>query len=160
MTITVRRVTHHGDGGGVCRVITKISRNVATSSCPPSVRSASHSPSSSRLFALWLYWRKGLPLEALLVLAAAVVFAILAYRSPLALRPLNRVWMKFGLLLHKIINPLVMGLLFFVVFTPTAIIMRLLRKDLLRLKKEPGVASYWIPRSVETDPPSNMKNQY
>jgi hypothetical protein len=112
------------------------------------------------LFALWLYWRKGLPLEALLVLAAAVIFAILAYQSPLALRPLNRVWMKFGLLLHKIINPLVMGLLFFVVFTPTAIIMRLLRKDLLRLKKEPGVASYWIPRSVETDPPSNMKNQY
>ncbi len=112
------------------------------------------------LFALWLYWRKGLPVEALLFLATAVIFAILAYRSPLALRPLNRVWLKFGLLLHKIINPLVMGLLFFVVFTPTAIIMRLLRKDLLRLKKEPGVASYWIPRSVETDPPSNMKNQY
>jgi hypothetical protein len=112
------------------------------------------------LFALWLYWRKGLPLWALLFLAAAVVFALLAFWSPLALRPLNRVWMRFGLLLHRIINPLVMGLLFFVVFTPTAIIMRLLRKDLLRLKKEPGVASYWIPRSVDTDPPTNMKNQY
>ena len=53
-----------------------------------------------------------------------------------------------------------MGLLFFLVFTPTAIIMRLLRKDLLRLKKEPGIMSYWISRSAESDPPTNMKNQY
>ena len=112
------------------------------------------------LFALWLYWRKDVPVWALFFLASAIVFAILAYQSPLVLRPLNRVWMKFGLLLHRIINPLVMGLLFFLVFTPTAIIMRLLRKDLLRLKKESGIVSYWISRSAESDPPTNMKNQY
>ena len=49
------------------------------------------------LLALWLYWRKDLPVWALFFLASAIVFAILAYQSPLVLRPLNRVWMKFGL---------------------------------------------------------------
>ena len=61
------------------------------------------------LLALWLYWRKDVPVWALFFLASAIVFAILAYQSPLVLRPLNRVWMKFGLLLHRIINPLVIG---------------------------------------------------
>jgi hypothetical protein len=112
------------------------------------------------LLALWLYWRKGLPIWALLFLTSAIVFAIVAYLSPHILRPFNRVWMKFGLLLHRIINPLVMGLLFFLIFLPTGIIMRLLKKDLLRLRRDSEVASYWIARSAATDPPTNMKNQF
>jgi Saxitoxin biosynthesis operon protein SxtJ len=112
------------------------------------------------LFALWLYWRKDLLSWALLFLAAAVIIATLAYQTPNVLRPLNRVWMKFGLLLHKVINPLVMGLLFFLVFTPTGFIMRFLKKDLLRLERDPRSRTYWIVRSPETDPLTNMKNQY
>ena len=62
------------------------------------------------------------------------------------LRPLNRLWLKFGLLLHKVVNPIVMALVFFGTVLPTGLIMRVLGKDLLRLKRQPDANSYWIER--------------
>jgi hypothetical protein len=82
-----------------------------------------------------------------------------AWLKPSALRPLNIVWMKFGLLLHKIVNPVVMGLLFFGTIWPTGLVMRLRGRDLLRLKREPSANSYWIARTPGPEP-QTMKDQF
>ena len=93
-------------------------------------------------------------------LVLALIFLIAAVLLPKALRPLNRLWFRFGLLLHKIVAPVVMGLLFIVAVTPTALIMRLLGKDPLRLRKDPALDSYWIRRDVPGPQPDTMKNQF
>ena len=64
-----------------------------------------------------------------------------------SLHPLNRIWLKFGLLLHKVVNPIVMALLFYGTILPTGLVMRMLGRDLLRLSGEPRArTSYWIVR--------------
>lgn len=77
------------------------------------------------------------------------IFLLLAWWVPAILAPLNRLWMRFGLLLHRIVSPLALGILFFLVVTPTGLLMRLFGKDPLRLKRDEAAASYWI----ERDPP-------
>jgi len=79
-------------------------------------------------------------------LAVAVSFAALALLAPRVLAPLNRLWTRFGLLLARVTNPMVMGLLFFGMVTPMGLAMRALGKDPLRRRLEPGAASYWIER--------------
>jgi hypothetical protein len=91
--------------------------------------------------------------------AIAAAFLAGALLWPSALRPLNIVWMKFGLLLHKIVNPIVMGLLFFGTIWPTGLVMRLRGRDLLRLKREPASNSYWIARPPGPQP-ETMKDQF
>ena len=86
----------------------------------------------------------------------SIVFLILGIINSNLLKPLNKLWFKFGLLLGKIISPFVMGIIFFVVVTPIAILMRLLRKDLLNLKFNKN-NSYWIEK---TGPKRKMKNQF
>ena len=61
--------------------------------------------------------------------AGSALFLLLTFVAPALLRPLNLVWLKFGLLLHRIVNPLVMGFLFFIVITPFGLIMRLAGKE-------------------------------
>ncbi len=97
-------------------------------------------------------WHWALPLAA--------VFLIVAYTYPRALGPLNRLWLKFGLLLYKVVNPIVLGLLFFVTITPIALLARALGKDFLRLKLERGAKSYWIERTPPGPKPESMKNQF
>ena len=92
-------------------------------------------------------------------LAIALVFAGVAFARPSLLAPLNRLWTKFGLLLNRIVSPLVMGLLFFVVITPIALIMRVAREDLLNLKFDPKAKSYWIERKPPGPAPESIKNQ-
>jgi hypothetical protein len=92
-------------------------------------------------------------------LAAAVLFLIAALLWPSSLRPLNRLWMKLGLLLHRIVNPIVMGLLFYGTIWPTGLVMRMRGRDLLRLKRDPSAASYWIAR-VPGPAPETMKDQF
>ena len=98
-----------------------------------------------------------LRLWALLV---AAVFLGLGLLAPGILRPLNILWFKFGLLLGRIIAPIVISLLFFIAVTPTALVMRLLRKDLLSLKFDRKAKSYWINRSKTENPMGSMKNQF
>ena len=69
-------------------------------------------------------------------LIISIIFFVLALLNSDVLTPLNKIWMKFGLILGKIVSPIVMGFIFFGVVTPTGIIMRLLGKDLLNLKKK------------------------
>jgi hypothetical protein len=112
------------------------------------------------LIAAWLYWRKHVPIYSVLAAAAAIFFLVAGFLTPRALRPINLVWLKFGLLLHKIVNPIVMGLLFYVVFTPMGFIMRLAGKDLLSLKRDGAAPSYWSQRQVSTEVETSMKNQF
>jgi len=93
-------------------------------------------------------------------LAVAVAFAIVAFSRPQLLQPLNRVWLALGRLLHKIVSPLVMGLIFFVAVTPTGWIMRLRGKDLLSLKRQPDQKSYWIKRDATGPESETMMNQF
>ena len=83
-------------------------------------------------------------------------FLILGLINSKILSPLNKLWFKFGLILGKIISPLIMGIIFFVVVTPIGIVMRVLKKDLLNLKYSQK-ETYWIKK---TGPKSKMKNQF
>ena len=89
-------------------------------------------------------------------LIISIVFLILGLSNSKLLTPLNKIWFKFGILLGKIISPLVMGLIFFFVVTPIGVFMRILRKDLLNLKFNKS-SSYWIKKE---GPKSSMKNQF
>jgi Saxitoxin biosynthesis operon protein SxtJ len=93
-------------------------------------------------------------------LLLAAVFLGLGLIAPGVLRPLNIVWFKFGMLLGRIIAPIVISLLFFIAVTPTALIMRIMRKDPLTLKFDPNAKSYWIARSKTQNPMGSMKNQF
>ena len=93
-------------------------------------------------------------------LVIALGFAVVSLTRPSLLAPLNRLWLKFGLLLNRIVSPLVMGLLFYLVITPIALMMRLTGKDPLRLKYDAAARSYWIPRQPPGPSPETIKNQY
>ena len=89
-------------------------------------------------------------------LIISAIFLILGLLNSEILSPLNKIWFKFGILLGKIISPLVMGLIFFIVVTPIGLLMRLINKDLLNLKFNKN-KSYWIEKN---EPKSKMKNQF
>jgi hypothetical protein len=93
-------------------------------------------------------------------LGVAIAFTILAVAAPRFLWPLNWLWHRFGLLLHKIMSPLIMGAIFFIAVTPVAVIMRLLGKDMLSLRRRPDLASYWIVREQPGSEPDAMKQQF
>jgi Saxitoxin biosynthesis operon protein SxtJ len=90
----------------------------------------------------------------------AVLFLAAALFYPAALKPLNQLWLKFGRLLHKVVNPIVMPLVFSGTVSPTGIIMRALGKDPLRLKRQPEANSYWIERRPPGPTPESMKDQF
>jgi len=86
----------------------------------------------------------------------SLIFLVLGLLKSKILTPLNKLWFKFGILLGKVISPLIMSIIFFLVVTPIGLIMRLLGKDLLNLKYS-DTKSYWIEKS---DQKSKMKNQF
>ena len=90
-------------------------------------------------------------------LALSIIFFSLGILNSKLLTPLNKLWFKFGILLGSIVSPIVMGLVFFLVVTPTSIIMRLLGKDLLKMDKVKNVSTYWIKRDKQK---STMKKQF
>jgi hypothetical protein len=91
-------------------------------------------------------------------LSALLLAAALA--RPQVLNPLNRLWFRFGLLLHRVVNPVVMALVFYGAVWPTGLVMRMLGHDLLRLKREPDAASYWIVRQPPGPSPETMRDQF
>ena|SRR5215475_13341091 len=93
-------------------------------------------------------------------LIVAAAFFICAFMAPWVLRPLNRLWFRFGLLLHHIVNPIVMGLLYYGAVVPMGLVLRILKKDLLKLKFDKTAASYWTPRERPAPPPGRMSKQF
>ena len=89
-------------------------------------------------------------------LIISIIFLILGLLNSKILAPLNKIWFKFGILLGRIVSPLIMGIIFFLVVTPIGFIMRLLGKDVLNLKYNKN-KSYWIEKN---GPKSKMKNQF
>ena len=86
----------------------------------------------------------------------SIIFLVLGLLNSKILAPFNKLWFKFGILLGKIISPIVMGIIFFFVVTPIGFIMRILGKDVLNLKYNKN-KSYWIEKN---GPKSKMKNQF
>ena len=93
-----------------------------------------------------------------LVVAAAFLASALLWTAPL--RPLNHAWLKLGLLLSKIVSPIVMMVLFYATVTPVGVLMRWTGKDPLRLRRNSAAASYWIPREPPGPAPDSMKQQF
>jgi len=89
-------------------------------------------------------------------LVISVIFLILGILNSKILTPLNKLWFKFGILIGTIVSPIVMGFVFFIVVTPISLIMKILKKDILNLKKNKN-QSYWIAKSELN---SKMKNQF
>ena len=83
------------------------------------------------------------------------IFLLLGVINSKFLTPLNKIWFRFGIFLGNFISPIVMGLVFFLVVTPTGLLMKLFRKDILRLKK--NKITYWINKDRDD---SSMKNQF
>jgi hypothetical protein len=95
---------------------------------------------------------------ALIFLVLLTLFATVTLVKPDLLRPLNKLWMRFGFLLGKIVSPLILGIIFFALFTPIAVIMRLFRRDELRLRFK-HKNSHWINREESTQS-TFFKNQF
>ena len=89
-------------------------------------------------------------------LIISLIFLILGLLNSKILNPLNKLWFKFGMILGRIISPIIMSIIFFLVVTPIGLIMKLLKKDLLNLKFN-KTNTYWIEKS---GPKSKMKNQF
>ena len=90
-------------------------------------------------------------------LIISFLFLFLGLFNSKILTPLNKLWFRFGLFLGKIISPIIMGLIFFLVVTPIGLLMRLFGKDILNLKLNKKKTSYWIEK---VGPKSKMKNQF
>ena len=90
-------------------------------------------------------------------LIVSLIFLILGLLNSAILSPLNKLWFKFGIILGKIVSPLVMGIIFFLVVTPIGLLMKIFKKDLLNLTFNDKKKTYWIEK---TEPKSKMKNQF
>jgi Saxitoxin biosynthesis operon protein SxtJ len=132
------------------------------------VRDEATTPGSDRTFGLVMAaalavfglinaWHHGRLWPWMLLVAA--LFLAATVLKPALLHPLNRLWMMLGLVLHKIVNPIVMGLLFYGTILPTGLIMRLRGRDLLRLKRDQAADSYWIARPPGPQP-ETMRDQF
>ena len=93
-------------------------------------------------------------------LGLAGFLLMLALARPSVLGPFNRAWTRLGLLLARVVNPVVTAVLFFLVFTPAGILLRLFGKDPLRLRFQGSEPSYWIPRDPPGPAPATMTKQF
>jgi hypothetical protein len=93
-------------------------------------------------------------------LPLAAAFLAAALLRPAVLGPLNRLWVKLGFLLARIVNPVLMAIMFYLVVTPMGIAARLLRNDPLKLRYDRSAETYWIERQPPGPTPETMKNQF
>jgi len=127
---------------------------------PPSERSTGLVFTAVALIVAVLFRNtKGVWISAL---AVAGVLAVLSFAAPTVLRPLNIAWFRLSLLMHKVVNPVVMMLIFGLVFVPMGLLMQLRRDPLMR-RRRPDLASYWIkrdPAKPDGGKTSSMRNQF
>ena len=107
----------------------------------------------------YVLYKSSPPVLAAAFFVAAAIFLTITVLSPVRLRPLNRAWLKFGIFIGKIVSPIVLGVIFFFVITPYAVVMRLAGRDALKLHKQ-NVNSYWVDRKPTALDPQSFKNQF
>jgi hypothetical protein len=90
-------------------------------------------------------------------LLISLIFLILGIFNSNLLKPLNFLWMKFGLMLGKFMNPIIMGIIYYLTVVPTGLIFKILNKNLLNIKKKDNQKSYWV---IKEKSQSTMKNQF
>ena len=93
-------------------------------------------------------------------LVISVGFSGVAWLQPKVLEPANRLWLKFGLFLGKIVSPIILGIIFYGVVTVTGLVMRCLGKDLLGRRFDPDCKSYWVERHPPGPESDSMGNQF
>ena len=113
------------------------------------------------VFALVGCWPllSGGALRAWALLAAATLLVV-GFAAPSILAPANRLWFRFGMLLGRLVSPVVMALLFFGTVLPTGLLLRLFRKDVLLLRFDPDADSYWIRRDPPGPAPESLRQQF
>lgn len=99
----------------------------------------------------WLAW---------LWLIAAISFGLTGLLAPKRLMTLNRLWMRFGNLLNRIVNPLVLGLMYLILIMPVGVVMKLFGRDIMQRKFDSRTDSYWQHRENPTTKPENFHNQF
>lgn len=92
-------------------------------------------------------------------LFCALCVGVISLRTPALLRPLNLIWYRFGIVLGRVISPIVLGAIFFLLITPVSLLTRMFGRDELKLKPRP-LESYWIDRSPPGPSPESFKNQF
>lgn len=90
----------------------------------------------------------------------ALLFGCLGLFAPAVLRPLNRLWLKLGLLLGRIVTPIVMGIIFFTTVTPIGLIRRMMISDPLGQSFDPSAETYWVDRTKESEKITSMRKQF
>lgn len=93
-------------------------------------------------------------------LGLSVIILIISLTAPALLAPANKLWTKFGTLLHSIVSPVALGVLFFAVVTPIGLLMKLFGKDPLRLHFDKSANSYWIVRTPPGPDAESLNNQF
>jgi hypothetical protein len=107
----------------------------------------------------WLAWRGAAGWATVLALAALVVLGLTISR-PMALAPLNRAWATLGLALATIVNPMVMGVLYFGLLAPVGLVLKAFGRDMLKIRRpRPGV-SLWVEREADPRGPGSFRDQY
>ncbi|QPF87461.1 hypothetical protein IC762_14720 [Bradyrhizobium genosp. L] len=106
-----------------------------------------------------LGWYKGSS-HAPIWIGVAAVFAGLTLWRPQSLSLANRAWLKLGLLMYRVVNPVVMAILFFGAILPIGLVMRLFGKDFLCLARDVSLRTYWLPRSDPRPPSESMRQQF
>jgi hypothetical protein len=90
----------------------------------------------------------------------AAILLLVALAWPRLLAPFNWLWARIGALLHRCVSPVVLGLVFFTTITPIGLLLRLLGKDVLRLRLDPNAQTYWIERRPPGPAPDTMRHQF
>lgn len=112
------------------------------------------------LIAGWWAWADGLgPLEGVLA-GIGTALVLLGAIAPRLLAPLNRGWIRLGLLLGKVVSPIALGVIYVTTIVPIGLIRQAWGKDALRLRREPGLSTYWIAKDPPGPAPDTMTRQF
>ncbi len=110
------------------------------------------------LLGIYGWWRENLLFPWSFGLSALTLLITLA--APDWLAPANRAWMKLAEILNRVVSPLVLGAIFFVVLTPTALVMRMVGRDAMKRRFEPSARTYWVERDPPGPDPAGLPNQF
>ncbi|MGI9385452.1 MAG: hypothetical protein ACR2PO_20060 [Methyloligellaceae bacterium] len=124
---------------------------------PPSARSTGFVFAGVAAIVGAFFWDNLAVLGACLGVSA--VLALVSWLRPGLLEPVNMLWFRFSMLLYRVVNPVVMLLMYVVAIVPTGLVMQMLR-DPLHAKRARGGSSYWVERGAQATPESSMENQF